>query len=159
MGYAIRMVVYVLGGGALLAWLQPSRGLIEIAAVLALIGVCAAADGVITGALGARSGNSRARKPKFAARRGAGGIARARGVAGHKESERRTLRPLFVTTDLEVAQALVVQLRERTLHPLLVTQRGAREADPVCFEVRLPEPERIRAHPIVSRFSARVAER
>jgi hypothetical protein len=159
MGYAIRMAVYVVGGGALLAWIEPSHGLIEIAAILALIGACAAADGLVAGTFGARKGNAPARRPKSAARRGAGARSLARGAAEPREGERRTPRPLFVSSDLEEAQALVVQLRERGLHPLLVTGRGAREDQPVSFEVRLPEPERLRAQSIVSRFTARVAER
>lgn len=148
MGYAIRMAVYVLGGGALLAWIQPRHGVIEIAAVLALIGVSAAADGLVEGTLGVGRRSEPARKQNPAARRGAAGV-----------GERRSARPLFITSDLEEAQALVAQLRERGLHPLLVTRRGAREDDPVQFEVRLPEPEQLRAGPIVSRFSARAAER
>ena len=148
MGYAMRMAVYVVGGGALLAWIQPRHGLVEIAAVLALIGACAAADAVLEGARGRRQRGAPARKARSSARR-----------AATRSGEGRPPQPLFVTADLKEAEALAAQLRDRALHPLLVTRRGVREDDPVYFEVRLPEPERLRGGPIVSRFSARAAGR
>jgi hypothetical protein len=163
----LRIAVYVVGGGALLAWIQPRNGLLQAALILGLIGVFAGMDRLLTGMAG--GGRTKANNPS-GSRRGPGlSASRAhrsgKGLFGPKPSaearaanERRALRSLHTTSDLDEAEALLEQLRDRKLHPMLVTQRAAAEGDAIRYEVRLPESEWPRAHTVLTRFSTRRAE-
>lgn len=159
MGFAVRLAVYVIGGGVLLAWINPRRGFLEIAVTLGWIGVCAAADHLLTRDPARRKGASSAATRRGLLGRGARRLAAAGGSAGEPAgAERRTQRLLHTTEDLAEAEALTGQLRDRKLHPILVAHGGAGADQAVRYEVRLPESEWPRAHSIMTRFSARSAE-
>ncbi len=159
MGFAVRLAVYVIGGGVLLAWINPRRGFFEIILALGWIGVCAAADHLLT-----RDPARRPGAPSGATRRGIGsrkarGLAALGGSTGEQAGAgRRTQRLLHTTEDLAEAEDLAGQLRDRKLHPILVAQRGTGADEAIRYEVRLPESEWPRAHPIMTRFSTRSAE-
>ena len=65
---------------------------------------------------------------------------------------------LFESADLEVAEMLSELLRERGLHPMLVSQRASSGISELVVQISLPESEFARAQVIVSRFSAKRAE-
>jgi hypothetical protein len=155
MAFAIRFLVYVAGGGALLAWLQPSRGLLEIVAVCAWIGVCVALDALFTNV---SAGNKRPAQVGGRARRSR----RAAEAKSHQDdrdtTKRRGLRTLFTSANLAEAEHLAALLRERGLHPMAISQTATEAGGGVTVEIRLPESEFRRALPIVNRFSAQRAK-
>ena len=159
MTYFLRMLVYVLGGGALLAWLQPSHGLVEGLAIVALIGVCAAVDSLVAGAALRQTKHAvRGRKAAPGQRRTAPSGPSSGWGQARNPAEKRTLRLLFTTSSLEEAEALIAELRERKLHPMLATQRGGANEAAIGYEVRLPEVEWQRGHPVMARFPPRMAK-
>jgi hypothetical protein len=154
MAFAARFFIYILGGGALLAWVHPPRGVWEIAAVLAWIGVCTLVDTLLpeadsSGGIGSgRAGKRRSATETFRSSK------RATSRDGGK---RRGLYVLYASGEVEEAERLSSQLRERGLHPMVVSQRGSGSEDIWVFEVRVPEGERRRAQPILTRFSVKRA--
>jgi len=167
MAYATRCLLYLVGGGALLTWMNPPRGLLAAVAVLAWIGVCAGVDALLTGASERkRAAQGARRKPRRSRRWGTGGAgaggastggASAVGATagGRGSAKRGGLHVLFTSHNVAEAEALSAQLRERGLRPMLVTQRGAGTGADVTVEVRLSKDEWRRARPVVSRFSSR----
>jgi len=152
MTFAARCLIYVVGGGALLAAVRPPRGLWEVLAVLAWIGACTAADAFVTGPAkgnAAAPGTARQRR-RLQARAGW-----RPGAAFRDSTRRHGLDVLFTSGNVAEAEALSAQLRERGLRPMLVTQRGGQSGEDVTVEVRLPKHEWSRALPVVSRFSSR----
>lgn len=152
MAFAIRCVLYLGGGGVLLAWIRPPRGVFEVVAVLAWIGVCTAVDSLLGGAMeGGRLASGPQRKPRRARGWGAGGAGRE----GRESAKRQGLPVVFTSHDVAEAEALSAQLRDRGLRPMLVTQRSGSTGEDVTFEVRVSKDEWRRALPVIARFSSR----
>ena len=152
MAFATRCLLYLAGGGVLLAWVSPPRGWLEVVAVLAWIGVCTAVDTVLAGAAdGERKSPQTPRQRSRADRWGAGRAAQD----GRDPAKRQGLQVLFTSHNVAEAEALSAQLRERGLRPMLVTQRSGSTGEDVIVEVRLPKDEWRRALPVVARFSSR----
>jgi hypothetical protein len=153
MAFAFRFVGYIVGGGILLALVNPPPGPVSWAAVLLYIVGCAYLDAV----------GIRAARMPLRLRHGEGVVkmdayrAGKHRAAGHGpgKPERRTPRPVFDTTQQSEAEGLLALLRGKGLHPIMVTRRTAGDASAVAFEVRLPEAEIPRAKSLMSQYIAR----
>ena len=148
MAFAARLLFYILGGGALLAWLHPSHGIWRIAAPLVWIGACAAMDMVLplpeTWQYGGKQLSGKGPAPL--------GGRKSKGPASPEVKGRRSSRVLFSTGDVAEAENLSGQLRDRGFHPMVVTQRGDPE-NAWSFEVRVQEPEFHKARALLNRIS------
>ena len=155
MGFAIRFLAYLGVGGALLAWLQPSRGLLEVAAIGAWIGFCVFVDTSLERIVASDS-------KSLSLKRKIPGGSRTRDTVAHgwdrDSRKRRGMRVLFESTDLEHAEFLSMQLRDRGFHPILVSQTAQHGTGELIVQLSLPETEYGRAQSIVSRLSAKRAE-
>ncbi len=157
MSFALRFGGYVIGGGALLAWANPPAGPLHWVAVLLYIVAAAYADTLLIHPEGARPRRTVA---------DAGGVVKLDGFRakrrggiphGHGRPERRPPRALFSTLQQSDAEGLLAVLRAKGLTPIMVTRKTAGTDSPVMYEVRLPEPELVRAKLLISQYVARTS--
>jgi hypothetical protein len=135
MSFGYRFAIYVLGGGTLLAWADPSDGLVRYALILLYIVAAAYVDALIAGkgrlapaGRAADLATARARKRR-----------RTRGAPGR--APRHPPRPMYSTTRQQEAEGLLALLRAKGLNPFMVTQKRAGADSPALYEVLLPESE------------------
>jgi hypothetical protein len=128
-----------------LAWANLPAGPGRWVAILLYIVAAAYLDTLLLRPLGLRSGRGAAH---------GGGVVkldayragrRRGGPHGHGRPERRPPRPLFNTPQQSAAEELLAVLRAKGLNPIMVTRKTAGADSPVMYEVRLPEPELVRA--------------
>jgi hypothetical protein len=155
MAFAFRILVYLGGGGAILAWLSPRPGLAEATAIASWIAACALADRAVErlGAAGAAPGAPKGRFLRGGHRHTPDGARRDRPDGG----ERRVPRHLYATPDLDEAESLLGLLRGRGLHPVLVSQRTEGAAEGVSYEIRVVEGEWPKSQSLLARFPKRRA--
>jgi hypothetical protein len=155
MRFALRLGGYVVGGGTLLAWANLPVGPARWVAILLYIVAAAYLDNLLTSRLGARTrrgavdSSGVVKLDAFRAKR------RGAGAHGHGRPERRPPRPLFDTPQQSEAEGLLAVLRAKGLNPIMVTGKTAGADSPVLYEVRLPEPELVRAKSLISQYIAR----
>lgn len=153
MAFALRFLGYIVGGGALLAWVNPYPGPWRWLATLLYILAAAYLDFALDRA--ARTGRKRHEDPgvaKIAAYRSS---RRKKTQPDPSRSERRKPRPLFDTSKQGEAEGLVALLRAKGLSPIMVTRRLAEGDASIMYEVRLPEAEFARARILMSQYMAR----
>jgi len=151
MKIAYRMMLYLLGGGVLLALARPAPGLMESAACVGLILVTALVDARLAGhpqrgktAAGAVSMASyRNRKAKS---NGSGALLR----------ERRALQTVYRGHLRREAENLMTLLREGGMNPIMVSSTAAGQRNEAMFEVRLPSAEVPQARTLVEQFLAQL---
>lgn len=153
MAFALRFLGYVVGGGALLAWLNPQPGPWRWVASLIYILAAAYLDFVL--ARLAKTSRKRGDDPGVA--RIAAYRSKRRKTAQQEpaRSERRRPRPLFDTPRQSDAEGLVALLRAKGLSPIMVTRRLGEGDVAIMYEVRLPEAEFPRARILMSQYIAR----
>lgn len=153
MAFVIRFVGYIVGGGVLLALINPPPGPVSWAAVILYIVACAYLDAIGLRAArvptGSRHGDGVVKMDAYRA-----GKHRA-ATQGNGKPERRTPQPVFDTTLQAEAEGLLEALRGKGLHPIMVTRHTGRDSATMAFEVRLPEAEIPRAKSLMSQYIAR----
>src|SRR5262249_12622751 len=117
MAFAFRFVGYIVGGGILLALINPPPGPVSWAAVILYIVACAYIDAIGLRAArvpaGSRHSDGVVKMDAYRA-----GKHRAGAHAAGKP-ERRTPRPVFDTTIQAEAEGLLSLLRGKGLHPIM----------------------------------------
>ena len=139
-----RYLLYVLGSGVLITWLQQPSGLFTIALVLALIIASAYLDAWLFHGPDAEGDGS----TRFSAsNRGQMG----RSGQGKEPRLRPAWQAVYDTPFQDEVEVLLRDLRNEKLNPLMVTQRQDGSAGFV-YVVRLLEHEVPRGHRVIARF-------
>jgi len=149
MKFAYRMVLYLLGGGVLLAWARPAPGVMESAACVALVMLAALLDSRLAGRTGGKAGTGTVSMAQFRSRKAKGG------APGAAQRERRVLQTVYQARQRQDAEALMALLRERGLNPLMVSSTAAGQRNAALFEVRLSSAEALQARSLIREFQSR----
>jgi len=143
------MGIYLVGGGALLAWSRPAPGFMETAACVALIMITALLDSRLIGARVGKTTPSAVSLSKFRNRKN------KTNAPGALPRERRALLTVHKGRMRREAEALMALLRERGLSPIIVSSTAVGQRDEALFEVRLPSAEVPQARSLVQTFLSR----
>lgn len=148
-----RFGLYLGGGGLVIMWIDPPRGLGQHLLILALIVGASYLDywlfqsrpsyskgGNIVSLADLRHARNR--------RQGTGGMSR----------ERRVLQMVFSTRVQGEVEDLLDMLRAEGLNPMMVSQGGGMGQNGTVFEVRLPEKEVQKAKPLIQFFVVKSAK-
>ena len=149
----VRFIVYLGGGGLILIWVEPPRGVGMHLLILALVVGFAYLDRWLfrIGAAPSDEGNVvslNAARQSRNQRQGQGGAVR----------ERKIFQTVYTSGLYHEVETLLSLLRAEGFNPMMISQRTAKGESEAVYQVRLPEKELARARPLIQFFLVKSAK-
>ena len=149
----LRAFIYLGGGGLIILWIDPPRGLGQHLVILALIVGAAYLDHWLV-------------RHRPSSRRGGNVVSmhevrhsrHRRQGPGAVERERRVPQTVFTSRLRQEVDDLLTLLRSEGMNPMMVSQQSAQGDNGAIYQVRLPEHELAKAKPLIQFFLVKTAK-
>jgi len=152
MKLSYRMGLYLLGGGALITWFNPTQGFLVFVLVIAVIIGSAYLDAYL------RQARRAGLDPKIVSLREWRSQHGRRAATPAGGRERRALRTVYTTALHADVEALLHMLRAEGMNPMMVSGPPDREQGDTLYQVRLPSQEVEPAKPLIRLFQMKYAK-